>query len=137
MRRRRHDWPERLADAIRVARGRSFAWGQHDCALFAFDCYAAITGEDLTIPFRGHYTTPLGAARALKRHRGVSTVWDLVASILGPDRSSVLAQRGDMVLLDTELGPTLGVCLGARSAFVGKDGLVYAPTVNAKRSWQV
>jgi hypothetical protein len=136
-RRRRSDWPERLADAVRAARSRPFVWGRHDCALFAFDCVLAMTGEDHLAAFRGRYRSAKGAVRALKRIGGVKTLEELVAGILGAPGQAQTAQRGDLVLLDTEIGPALGVCLGARCAFAGPDGLAYAPTVAAREAWRV
>ena len=136
-RQRRPDWPERLAEAVRAARGRPFAWGRHDCALFAFDCVRAMTGVDHLAAFRGRYRSAKGAARALKRIGGVETLEELVVGIFGQPEPIVAAQRGDVVLLDTERGPALGVCLGARSAFAGPDGLAYAPTASARAAWRV
>ena len=134
---RRCDWPERLAEAVWAARGRAFAWGRHDCALFAFDCVRAMTGVDHLAAFRGRYRSANGAARVLRSIGGVKTIEELVTGIFGQPRPVVAAQRGDVVLIDGDLGPTLGVCLGARAAFSGPDGLVYAPTATARSAWRV
>ena len=135
--RRTPDWPERLADAVRAARARPFAWGEHDCALFAFDCVLAMTGEDHLAAFRGRYRSAKGAVRALRRIGGVKTLEELTTRILKRPALPETAQRGDLVMIDGELGPTLGICLGARSAFAGPDGLVFAPTATVRRAWSV
>ena len=134
---RRHDWPERLAEVVRAARGKRFAWGRHDCATFAFDCAAAMTGVDRLADFRGRYRTPKGAQRALRRIGGVTTLEDLATALTKRPALPETAQRGDLVLIDSDLGPALGVCLGARAAFVGAHGLAFVPTAAARRAWRV
>ena len=134
---RRADWPERLAEVVKAARGRPFQWGRHDCATFAFDCVLAMTGVDRLADFRGRYRTAKGARRALKRIGGVATVEDLATALTIRPADAQTAQRGDVVLIDGDLGPTLGVCLGVRSAFVGPDGLAFAPTAVVRRAWRV
>ena len=137
---RRHDWPERLAEVVRAARGRPFQWGRHDCALFAFDCVAAMTGVDHTARYRGRYRTAKGAYRALARIGGVRTLDDLATALTkrpalaeGPRA----ARRGDLVIHDTDDGPALGVCLGARLVAVGPGGLAYRPMSAVTRAWRV
>ena len=37
-------WEHSLAKAIDAARDRPFCWGQHDCAIWAFDLRRELTG---------------------------------------------------------------------------------------------
>ena len=63
--RRRTDWRQRLR-AFALSRHREpFAWGQNDCALFAADATAALTGHDFGAPFRGTYASAREALRVL------------------------------------------------------------------------
>ena len=64
---RKEDWPERLMALIAERRSRPFAWGEQDCALFACDAVAAMTGADPAAWFRGRYRTRRGAYALLKR----------------------------------------------------------------------
>ncbi len=50
---RHADWPARLAAYIEAHRSAPFAWGVHDCVLFASGAIAAITGTDPAASFRG------------------------------------------------------------------------------------
>ena len=70
---RLEDWPERLAAFVEARRAMPFRWGQNDCALFAADAVAAVTGVDLAERWRGLWArmqarlfrrAPLPTARA-------------------------------------------------------------------------
>ncbi|MFQ5783616.1 MAG: hypothetical protein ACE5H8_02180 [Alphaproteobacteria bacterium] len=134
---RRVDWPERLARTVRAAQGRRFAWGGHDCALFVCDCILAMTGCDPAARFRGRYRTARGAARALRRIAGVATLDALATRLLGAPVPVATAKRGDIVLLDTDDGPALGVVIGARAAFTSPRGLAFVPVSAPRRAWRV
>lgn len=135
------DWPIRLDRFLQAASGRPFSWGGHgggsDCALFAADAVQAIRGDDPAAAFRGRYTTAIGAARALKRY-GAGDLESTATMMLGePLANPLLAQRGDVVSVDTEDGPALGVCVGAKVAVVGKTGLVQMQLRGARKAWRV
>ena len=145
---RRPDWPECLAETVRAARGRPFQWGRHDCALFACDCIAAMTGVDPAARFRGRYKTARGAVGALKRYGssaegfgpqagGVRSLEELATRVLGVPIRPEMARRGDIVSFDTALGPVLGVSLGSRAAFTGPEGLTFVPVSATRQAWRV
>lgn len=135
------DWPSRLARFVESARGRKFAWGSHDCALFAADAIIAMTGEDLAFGLRGRYATQMGAAKALKRFAGggleetaekIAAKWEL------QECPPLRAQRGDGVLFDGEAGPTLAVCVGEKLAAPSlNDGLAFLPLAVGRRAWRI
>jgi hypothetical protein len=130
MRPRSQDWPEQLAAFIEARRATPFAWGQQDCCLFAADALLAMGTEDLAAPWRGTYRSARGAKRALQAAGGME---QLVSDALqSQPRAALLAQRGDVVLMDMPAGPTLGVCLGAHVAAPGADGLVFEPLASAR-----
>ena len=56
------DWKPRLVDYLSRSVGTPFAYGQFDCFLFTLGAVAVMTGVDLTLDYRGRYTT---CARAL------------------------------------------------------------------------
>lgn len=134
---RRPDWPERLLRFVEGRTRRRFAWGRHDCALFAADWVKAATGEDPAAWFRGRYASDAEAAAALVEYlkgrrspRDFSARLEAVATeILGPPLDGVLlARRGDVVgLVDDKGRLMLGVCLGLTVAAPGpRQGLVRA-----------
>lgn len=129
------DWEARLGDYITAHEGAAFEWGVRDCALFAGAGVAAITGFDATTPFRGRYSTKVGAARALARY-GAGTLEATFDAHL-PVIAAAFARRGDIVLR----GDAVGICLGADAVFIGEDGgvpgLVRAPRREWQKAWGV
>ncbi len=145
-----HDFPERLHAAIRARRDRPFEWGRNDCALFACDLLQAVSGIDFAAPFRGKYKSARGAARILKRYggaglpasarttAGLEAVVEKIAEARKREEvKPLMAQRGDLVLLDMPEGPALGVCLGAWVAAAGETGMVRVELREARRAWRV
>ncbi len=129
------NWPSRLAEAVAAAEHTPFAWGAHDCAAFAAACEKAITGETQFGDVLGNHQTALGAARRLKR-AGFDDIEALVAARL-PEIGVNFAQRGDIVVTDSELGPVIGVMLGDVFVSPGDDGLARQERIFARRAWRV
>lgn len=134
---RTQDWPERLTQFIEANAKRSFAYGTWDCALFAASACDVMTGDDPAREVRGAYTTADGALRTLLRHFGAWSVGGLADRLLGGRIPVALAQRGDIVLLNTERGDALGVCIGAKSAHPGPDGLMFKPIEESSMAWRL
>lgn len=130
-------WPKILAEKIQDARGKPFAWGTHDCALWAFEVVAALTGIDHVAEVRGTYDSREGALRCLASTWGCG-LEDSVTLLLGePLPSPLYAQRGDVVSIGTGDGPALGICLGADLVFVSADGLALRSITDVIRGWRV
>ncbi len=127
------DWPERLAKLIAHAGRQKFCLGTHDCCFFVADCIFAMTGTDPAHDVRG---MPIKAI--LKRYGGVGFLAAIKASDYQMKTISTrAARRGDICLLNAGRGETLGVCLGARVACPGAEGLVFYPLLAAERAWMV
>ena len=128
-------WELRLAAAIDAARDRPFRWGEHDCAIWAFDLRRDLTGgDDVAALWRGRYRTARGAVRVMRR-LGWSSLEAAGRDLLGePLLSLHLAQRGDLVLANSGLG--FGVCLGARAAGIAPSGLVLVPLSACALAWR-
>src|SRR5690242_2031629 len=125
------DWPERLGEAIAAAQGKPFVWGERDCALWAFEVVAAMTGVDHAADCRGTYGDRDGSLRCLARVFGCG-LEDAVTSRLGdPLPTALFAQRGDVVSIATEEGPALGICIGAELAFIAQSGGLTFRTIAA------
>ncbi len=110
------DWEVRLAAYLEPLRLRAFAWGSHDCCTFSAGAVEAMTLVDPMPEFRGHYSTAIGSARALRRFGKVTLAATLDAKF--ESVSAPLAQRGDIVMT----GGLLGICLGAFLVAVGREG---------------
>lgn len=134
---RHQDWPERLADFIESRRAEPFAWGMNDCCLFACDAVLAMTGVDAAAAYRGRYKTQRGAYALLRRIDG-GGIEEAARRAWGePLPAPLMAQRGDPVLIETEYGPGLGICLGATIACVTPSGLTTLPITAAEMVWRV
>jgi hypothetical protein len=128
---RKPGWDVILAEQIDAARTKPFAYGSHDCLTWAFDVRAALTGIDDTGPWKGRYTSELGAARVMKRH-GV-TLSDIGDRLLGePLPSPLFAQRGDIAFREA-----YGVVAGDQVLYPGAAGLVARPLWDVEKVWRV
>ena len=139
---RHHDWPERLIAYLAGQRRLIFRWGERDCALMCWDAIRAMTGIDLGAPFRGRYASREEAQAIITEFCGspaatLEHLAEIVFRAAGcPPLAAIRAQRGDAVLADTELGPSLGI--------VGPDGVYFAalrgttrlPLRACRRAWR-
>jgi len=105
-----------------------FEWGSNDCCLFAADWVHRVTGRDPAAPYRGTYSSGVGAQRIIDQAGGILEL----ARELGLEPKPIaLAQRGDVIARDTGNGIGLGVCIGSTAAFVARDGLEFVDLNNA------
>lgn len=123
---------------------KPFAWGSHDCALFAANAVEAITGVDIASEFRDKYTTQLAAIRTISKITGGSTVVDAVAHCaekhgLAEHSYPLMAKRGDLVVIDNAGTLIAGVVhLNGRHVIsVSETGLVRLPITNIVRAWSL
>ncbi|MFC3059521.1 DUF6950 family protein [Paenirhodobacter populi] len=126
-------WETILVEKIEGARRRPFSWGAHDCATWAMDVRAALTGlPSAAEAWRGQYSTARGARRWLKRH-GWRDLDALAAGIMGDPLPRVLAaRRGDVVMFRG----AMGICIGELAAFAGPEGFVLVPLADCQTAWR-
>lgn len=129
------NWEQVLATAITRAQAQPFAWGQHDCATWAFELYRDLTdGPDHAALWRGRYRTRIGCGRVLRR-LGWTGLEEGGRALLGAPLEDVrCAQRGDLVLGGTP--EAFGVVIGAKAAFVAPKGLVRLPLSDCRLAWR-
>lgn len=125
------DMEHRLPAFLSVAAKRRFAWGQHDCMLFAADWVCEAQGSDPAAPWRGTYDTAQGAQAIIERAGGMSPLIHGVLAPLGWQGTAHVA-RGDIALVraPTRFGQNLvaGVFVGhGKFALLTGSGLVVAP----------
>lgn len=137
------DWEPRLLAYLDEVADRGYAYGEHDCALFAAGGVLAMSGHDLAAPFRGRYATARGSVRALRRH-GAGSLPETLTALLGPPQPLAWAHRGDLCLY----GEAVGFLMPAYGLFVGRadndseifgHGLVRVPRhlLDRERAWSV
>ena len=123
-------WEKRLNEYLSTV--GPFEWGTNDCCLFAANAVVVITGKDYAKEYRG-YKTAKGALSKLK-DLGVEGV---ATKALGEPKPPAFAQRGDVVAVKTGDEIALGICIGAKIAAVGQDGLIMLPLSEALKAWSV
>ncbi len=128
------NWQKELANVIEKAQEVPFFWGKHDCCLFASNCALAVTGKDPSEKYRGRYTSEIGAKRVLaKEHGSIESAFDAYFERVDP----ALAQRGDIVLFDSEMGKTAGVMWSSHIWSVGLCGVAIVKNPKPYMAWRV
>jgi len=118
-----------LREYLRAAEARPFRYGRWDCALFTAGWVHAVTGRDL---MRGRGYGSLREGRAVLAALGYADHVEAAAAEL-PESAVSMAQAGDIAAL----GPSLGIVVGERIAFLGRYGLEYRPLLAADRAFRV
>lgn len=62
---------------------RGWQWGERDCLLWLGLWSERVTGIDGGSPWRGHYKTALGCARALKKSGGMAACIEIGTKLCG------------------------------------------------------
>ena len=128
------DWPARLSELVTRAHALPFAWGSHDCCLWAADAVVALTGRDPAIDLRGLYFDEFGAYRALRAVGGLLGAGQRTGRRLTNPR---FALDGDVAIVSDGRLPMLAV----RSADVwlcaATQGLHALPIDAARIAWGV
>lgn len=130
-------WRERLDALLRARMDQPFAWGVHDCCLFAADAVLATTGRDLAAPWRGTYSDAAAAYRLVRYLGGLPAIADMA----GPRVPPLAAQVGDVgLVVDISLTgerELLAVCAGANWLCPTARGLGAMPLSAARLAWRV
>ena len=114
------DWDMRLTSYLFGRLRERFAYGGLDCVLFAANAVQAMTGTDLLGELRGTWHTKGQAMRMLATRGGLRAA---VTSVMGP-ASDRAHKRGDLVLCELGLGPTLCLAWGIGVMGPGAEGLM-------------
>lgn len=126
---------DRLRALLADRRARPFAWGVHDCCLFAADAIEALLCIDPAAPLRSTYATERQARRVLGSMGGLQGV---ATRVLGaPLRAPLLACTGDVGLVRDGARELLGVCTGEHWTVPAARGLGLLPMGNARFAWRV
>jgi hypothetical protein len=133
--RRTHDWRGRLTAWLSTKARAPFAYGEHDCALFAAGAIEAMTGVDPAAEWRGRYSTWRGGLRVL-RAAGINDQVAAVAALLTEIPPS-FAAAGDIAVVAGEGGPALGVVQGEWIYVLRPEGLALVPFESASRAFEI
>lgn len=136
---RHPNWQVRVSDMIREAHEKEFIWGLHDCVLFGSDALEAVFEESPLAYLRGSYHSAIGAKSVLTVE-GCEEAVELFDRHCGERKPLVYARPGDIVAASPEkalygvegsdiFGPALGVCVGTRTFFLARYGVLELPTL--------
>jgi len=130
------NWHSSLNQYLRDNLSTPFAWGTFDCCLFTAAAVEAITGTHPLPQIVGRYRTELGAARALKKY-GQGTIKATLNHLFGAIKPRLQVCRGDVALVETELGDAAGIVMGGHVWVVTPNGLTALPISCIKHCWEV
>jgi hypothetical protein len=127
-------WPSRFAALVDEVRARPFAWGSHDCCLWAASAVLALTGNDPGADLRHTYFTGRAAARILVHIGGLEGA----GSRTGPSIELGMATVGDVGLVTWPDGTrSLAVRSMTTWMVAGEHGLAHLPLEAASQAWGV
>ncbi|MCE8007128.1 hypothetical protein [Aestuariivita sp.] len=132
---RRKDWMSRLTGYVGRTARLSIDPGTHDCALFLAGAVLAMTDVDFAAPYRGRYTTLRGGLRILRKDGFEDHI--ALARYHLETRPTAFLQVGDGAVVDTPLGPALGVVQGPSIYLVGYERQEVMPLTSAAYGFTV
>ena len=118
-----------LHEYLDECREKPFAWGRHDCALFAARWVKLATGKDLTLGIR--YRSERAGRKALAEAGYASPL--AVAEANLPEVHPAFARPGDVALI----GEAMGIVAGERVAVLQASGMGWLPLTDATRAFRV
>ena len=127
------EWRGRLDAFIAERMNTPFAWGVHDCCLFAADAVFVMTGDDPAAGLRGTYSDAASAARVLAANGGLEGVAGLGGARLP---SALAACVGDVGIVPFDGRETLAVCNGPNWIAAAAEGLTALPFEAAAAAWR-
>jgi hypothetical protein len=119
-----------IASFLSQAAARGFAWGEHDCMLFAADWAKMLTGADPAKGWRGTYRNAWEANRIVEAAGGAQAHMHTMLAPLGWHLiDSRQAGTGDILLahLPRQESFAAGVCVNGKAALLTRKGLALWP----------
>ncbi|WP_410768406.1 DUF6950 family protein [Endobacterium cereale] len=150
---RHPDWERRLNAIVARHQACPGAWGTSDCWMMAMDAIEAVSGERI-LPHLQTYKTEAEGYKVFRKAGFKETVEEALADELGEPISPMLAQRGDVGVIERNGAVSCGVFTSAGFAVrtiyghVEKDGgkrvevmtgydLQFYPVSTVLRAYQV
>ena len=129
-------WEARLTAYLKRKANQPFAYGVHDCCLFAAGAIEAVIGLDPMAKFRGYHGIRQ-ARRILGNGGGLERLVEQVTQTCRFSEVSPLAARRGDVLFAVIGAPSVGICDGWFAQFTSLDGLKRYPLSRCARAWRV
>lgn len=131
-----NDWDQRLAAVTSRHLRTASVWGESDCLLKVADAIEAVIGVDPAAGIRGKYKTEAGAAK-LMRKRGFETVEDVIASMFDQTEGKLMAQRGDICIIEENGEIAAGYMTEYGAAIATPSGSAFRSPMEIARAYKV
>ena len=124
---RHDDWEERLNAVVAKHQAMPGEWGKSDCWIMAMDAVEAVTGERI-LPHLQKYSTEAEGYKHFRKAGYKETVEEALTDVLGEPISPLMAQRGDVGVIEREGRISCGVFTSAGFAvrtiygYIERDG---------------
>lgn len=131
-------WEKILFEEIEKARNKKYVLGRHDCALFAINLLAKITGIDYSLQVKGKYKNLTEAKKLIKKlGKGSNKALNkAVSAVLHSDPlGSLWGRRGDPLVIELDDVEHIGICVGAEGVVLTSKGLLFIPLDKFQYSW--
>lgn len=134
---------ENLNRYLRIVADKPFKYGEHDCVRFTNEAWRVMYGEGWADDWIGRYDreTPFGVRVKrpddLRKEFGFNTFDDAADARLTrvqgvPPLGALVATKDVTTWM---IGYALGVCVGAKCAFLSERGVLYRPVTDVTRAW--
>ena len=129
---------ERLTSYIKAVSDTPFVWGEHDCLTFTNGAYRAMYGSGWADDWLGRYMID---GRPMRRRELISEFgWSNMDAAIDTKLMRALSPpRGALVTTKHAqrwvTGVALGICVGTRGVFLGKEGVIYMPLEHIEKAW--
>lgn len=127
-------WEQKLDAIIESKRNQPFDWADNNCMGFVAEAQKTITGETSFPEVLENIGSKRNALKLILENGPSLTDW--VDKHL-EQIPITMAQRGDIVDVETCEGPAMGLCIGPKAVFIGKNGIEYVPLTSLIRAWRL
>ena len=132
-------WETRLEEHIEAHRYKKFRWGQNDCVTFSLTSMNKITQMPAFECYTPRWKNKREAVMLLKK-AGVRSWIEIIELHLEKNGlwkiPTLMAQRGDLAIIDTDQGLGVGVVYFDKVLHPGPKGLCATKITDAKRVWR-
>ncbi len=124
-----------LIKYIESVKDKPHDWGKHNCCIFCNEGMKAFLNEDFMPEMISKYYDLQSAIKAIRSTKS-KTLYHNLVNIFGKPIHISKASRGNIIYKSDGLeGPSIGICWGEITYFVGINGLVEEETRKCKLAW--
>ncbi len=131
---RQEGWENRLEELVQSKRNLPFDWAENNCMQLVTEAQQTLTGQtDFPEALQNVGTKHSAYKLVLKRAKNLTELMDKHFKRV----PITMAQRGDIVDIETCEGPAMGICMGGHAVFVGEKGIEHIPLTSLIRAWRM